>query len=379
MLLCFGDVHLGHKLYHTLTEFNITTSEETTMFALNKIKFRAMEPDITAIFCLGDLFHSPKPSTENIRYIIWWLEEMDKIGKPFYILTGNHDVGALSTSLRFTHSLKFKNIFIVENKVHTEKWGDRWNMHIIPFVSVTSLKNKYEDTLALINQVTSNINVEENNIVFTHVQEKVSTLGAEKYMFARAVEVVDLDRHAGLNKNSIFVSGHMHAHQMYEKRNGLRVVYPGSLTYMESIDCGLQKGYVLIDYDGNVKFEELGGIRVFKKYLLPQDVFVADFFNSVQLLSNEVVFLEVSPEDKVSEHEVREILKDRGCTLGKLIRLPKQRAGQVHTNENPAVTNSPAVQLENFLDGFEYEKKDLDWRTHILPIGKEMLNVTGND
>ena len=373
MILFFADPHLGHKMYHTLTEENITTAELDSRIALEKIYDRASQPDIDMIICAGDFFHSPKPSTENIRWAILWFEKMDRLGKPFCVVPGNHDVGALSSSLAFLYSLDLKNTQIIEWEGMLGTWSG-WNLHFVPFLTATTLKNKYTDTLQLFADTVHDMRAGENNIIITHLQESQSTLGAERLMFAKAVEIIDLMNYSTSGK-TVFLSGHMHSHQVYTKANGVVVVYPGSTTFMESLDCGERKGYILIDPAGNIKFEPIIGIRIFKKYVLPKGKDAVDFFSSIRMLPNEVVFLDVAAGDVVAEGPLRQLLKERDSILGKISYIATRTREDGTAIKIELSENNPLLHLENYLAQYKYKTEPYDWKNIILPLGKETINA----
>jgi DNA repair exonuclease SbcCD nuclease subunit len=382
MILFFADPHLGHTLYHTLTEENITTAETDSRIALDKIYERASRRDIDLIICAGDFFHSPKPTTESIRWAILWFEKMDALGKPFFILPGNHDVGALSSSLRFMYSLAtLKHTHIVEWEMQHYIWNN-WNLYFIPFLSATSLKNKYADTLVLYNEVVQQAShpskMQQHCMFITHLQESQSTLGAERLLFAKAVEIVDLNQFAAQEGKTLFLSGHMHSHQAYTKANGTIVAYPGSTTYMESLDCGQPKGYLIIDPEGIITFEPIIGIRLFKKYALPKGKDAVEFFSYTRMLPNEVIFLDVMAGDIVDEIKLRQFLKERGSVVGKINYTLEARDNDGNIVIAPS-ENNPLFHLESYLTQYKYKTEGYDWKTQILPLGKETIHAVTQD
>src|SRR5271157_4126770 len=109
MVLFYGDIHLGNKQYSTSNIDNISDTELESRNALESILERSKKEDIDIMICTGDFFHQCNPITENIRWAIVWISRMDKIGKPHYIITGNHDVSSYSNSLAYIKSVDLKN------------------------------------------------------------------------------------------------------------------------------------------------------------------------------------------------------------------------------------------------------------------------------
>jgi len=368
MIMFFADVHLGHRLYHTLTEDNITTSEQDTRNALDKLYDRMCKPDIEFIICGGDFFNASRPSAESIRWAIGWFKKVDAIGKPFYIIPGNHDISAHSNSLVFIKSLKVQNIFLLDKSISKIVWND-WNIYFVPFLSPESSKNKYTTTLEAVRVTMHSLDRDANNIVVTHIQESESKLGAESMLLAHAGDVVDLDSHESY-RNTFVLTGHMHMPQAYQKENGIRVVYPGSTCFMDYLDCGQKKGFITLDVNGTIDFEPIPGIRIYKKYALPVGKDPQEFFSSIRMSPNEVVFLELQEDSIVDESAVRDYLKTRNCFLAKILPVAKETT-LVKLN---TTAKHPVIILEEYLaKRFAEEDKDFDWKNTILPLGKEIL------
>jgi len=369
MIMFFADAHLEHRLYHEYTDNFLTTSEVDSRIALDGVYKRASQSDIELIIFGGDYFHVSKPSTENIRWMQEWFKNMDSLDKPFYVIPGNHDVSSHSHSLVSLHSLGLKNIFLLEHTVSKITWND-WNIYFLPFLCPKSSKNKYASTLHELNSVFKHLNPLERNLVISHVQERESKLGSESGFIARAVDIIDLDNEVEY-ENTTFLMGHIHRAQAYKKRNGINVIYPGSLSYLEHTDCGQRKGYVLISKNGDIDFESIPGIRVYKRYMISEDKNIFDFFDSIRMSNNDVVFIDVESEESLLETEVREYLKGRGCSLGK-IRYAVKGDDNIVVPEILSV--NPLLSLEEFLSLYFKDNPTFDWRNKILSLGKEFLS-----
>ncbi len=368
MILCVSDVHLGHKLYSSILDDGLTDAEEDTRAALNKIAERASEDDIEMIICAGDFFHTARPSTENVRWVISWFKEMDALGKPFYVIPGNHDISTYSNSLVFLKSLKVNNIFLIDQNTSKITWGD-WSIYFVPFLVAESSKDKYATTVDAVKAVLGIIKPEVKNIIVTHIQESSSKIGSENTMLSRGVETINMDNFFDmLCKKTILLTGHMHMHQIYTK-NDITIVYPGSLTYMDSLDCGQRKGYVLLDYEGNITFEEVQGVRKYKQYILPKGKDPVEFFSTIRMSSNEIVFLKSQDDAILDDSVINTILTNRNCKLAKISYTFDQDTSS--ENETLEGTNDPFILLEEWVMG---ECKDnQDDIQAILKLGREFL------
>jgi DNA repair exonuclease SbcCD nuclease subunit len=367
MMIFFADTHLGNKTYHSLTDDNITTSEADSRIALDCIYDRCKDDEVDLIVCAGDFFNSSKSSAETIRWTINWFKRMNSLAKPFYIIPGNHDIGAFFHSMEYTKELELNNVFLIENDISKIIWGD-WNIYFAPFIIPKSLKNKYADTVKLLNQISTIVDPKQKNMIITHIQESDSKLGSEAFMLSKKVEIIDLNNSEHY-ANTLFLAGHMHMQQTYEKLNGIKVVYPGSLTYLDKIDCDQKKGYATISYDGVVSFEPIQGIRLFKHYVLPKEKSPVDFFNSIRMSKKEVVFLTIQDDTVVNEAELRETLRNRNCTLGKVLYGSPEELQEITLN---LASKDPIYLLEEYLSKREQlEPTEMaGWQNTILPMGK---------
>ena len=295
---------------------------------------------------------------------------MNELHKPFYVIPGNHDIGAYSHALVFERALHLKNIFLVDS--YLQATYKDWSIYFTPFISPSSTKNKYIDTLdSLADLLKTKVDPTQKNIIVTHIQESDSKLGTEATMFAPAVEVIDLSLPTQYVQ-TLFLTGHMHMPQSYVKSSGIQVVYPGSLTYMDSTDCGQRKGYVLISDDGQFSYESLIGIRLFKRYVVPKGKDPIEFFSSIRMSPKEVVFVEFQDDTIVNDFDIRDFLKNKGCTLGKIIYPAMVEAERINVSTE---VRDPVSLLEGYLQKkFENAvEKTIDWKNTILPIGKEFL------
>src|SRR5271157_2682659 len=224
-MLVLADSHLGYSGYSTYNAEGVSTATEYIRQALDDVYIRSQQPDINIIICAGDFFHSKHPTTENVRWAISWFKKMNSIGKPFYIITGNHDVGSMSHSLVFMRELdNCPNIHLIEDFQKIKHSG--FEILFIPFVpNVITTKNKYQSTLELIKEQVANIDWDNKCIVVSHIQESTATVGSEALMVSNKCETINLSE-VLFGMNITFLFGHMHHHQIYTK-SGSTVCYPG--------------------------------------------------------------------------------------------------------------------------------------------------------
>lgn len=351
-ILGLSDIHLGIRTHSVQTPSGLFEAEIEGRIALDEIYMRACQDDIFAIICAGDIFHSSHPTTENIKFFIGWLEQMDSIGKPFYIILGNHDAGIHSHSMVFIRELKLDNILLIDSNsdyfsylADTFDFGD-WKVVFAPYTMSDSAKDKENATYDIIKEHL--VKDFKKLIIVTHVHEHEAKIGSEGIMLARKVPYINCNDYI-TNSEIIFLTGHIHKHQIYYKNNGIKVVYPGSLFYHDKHDVNQDKGYITIDENGEIEFEALKNTRRFVSYKVPEDRDALDFLKSFRLGVNKYVFLNVESEGKLDEGPIREFLKSQNCRLGNVFYKTKDIGFNTEINIDYAETD-PYIAFDSYLD-----------------------------
>jgi len=350
-ILAFADIHLGIKSYSTYNDNGVSSAEEECRKSLDFILERCKKDDITYIICCGDFFHTNHPTSSNIEWTINWLYKMDDLGKPFFIITGNHDTSMYSNSMAFVKELNLKNTILLDDAVISVNFPflfEDWKIIYAPYTPNKSLKDK--DSIVYTNTQSCFEDINSNTIIVTHLHEREALLGSEAVMLSKAVDNLEVPAKTFAHK-VILLTGHIHRHQIYTKSNGVTVVYPGSTTYMNVDDLNMAKGYVLIDEVGSISFEPIVGIRFFVKY----DVESLAELETKRIPSNSVVFINYESE-YFEEDKVIEYLKSKGCVLGWAKRLVKNKIESVGiTEQNQNISNYD--RLNNLINKIGEEKK----------------------
>lgn len=333
-ILVFSDTHLGIKTHSVQGSDGLTTAEREARIAMSTIYRRARQDDIEMVICCGDLFHTPHPTTRNIEFIIDWLQNMDAMDKPFYIITGNHDSGVYSNSLIFAKRLKLFNTFIID-KDFFERSG-KWNGHtiyFIPFITSFDSKEKNYPVFNMIQKVISNC--VEPAIIVAHVYDSDVVAGSEAKLISKYTETIDF---GSVDKKITLLLGHAHRHQAYLKRNGIKVIYPGSPFYMNRDDVNQDKGYIILKDDLNFTFEKIEGLREFISYDVPDDRDAVELLSSLRISQGKHIFLNINGSP-IDEDAVRDILAAKSCTLG-----------GIKYSDAPDITTGAQVDVDNTSD-----------------------------
>lgn len=349
-ILVFCDVHLGIRTHSVQQSSGLYDAEIQARIALDEIYYRAAQDDIFAIIFAGDMFHTSHPTSENIKFLISWLEKINKLNKLFIIIPGNHDASLHSHSMVFIHELNLSNIFVVDDSnyksFNTCIKFDEWDIKFAPYIVSESSKDREVSTYELVEECVNNTS--RKTIVVTHIHEAAAKIGSEGIMLARKVPLVNFDNYTPKH-DIIVLTGHIHKHQTYHKNNGISIVYPGSLYYHDMHDVNQEKGYILIDELGNVEFESIRNIRKFVSYKAPENGHVINFLRAFRLGENKYVFINVTNDEKLDEAPIREFLKSVNCKLGGILYTTPEMIFNTEINIDYAETD-PYIAFNNYLD-----------------------------
>ena len=311
-ILNFTDLHLGLKAgYSSQLSNGLVTSEAEAIKVLYHVLERSRKDDITMVIFGGDLTHTNHPTSLISQMLIDWVIQMDKIGKPVYFITGNHDLSNYSHSFDFINPLiargLVKNIHLVANNVDQIEYNGR-KIFFVPFVWGEST-NKYKTVEDQVRGILAENKL--NTVIVSHFQEATSVSGSETAMIAKSTEKFDIDSVDSQFNNTLLLLGHIHHYQQYQKANGIEVCYAGNPSYHDRTDCNKPKGYVVIDDNWNINFEQVPGLIKFYKYVVPVETDPETFFASMRVFPNSVAYVDnmiQSDTDFVSDYEMRRIL-----------------------------------------------------------------------
>lgn len=357
MILVFGDVHLGVNSYSKLNDQGFYCAELDAIQSLECIYARSAQEDISAIICTGDFFHTNHPAVKLIDYAISFFNKMNALNKPFVIIPGNHDASTYSHALKFIRQLDVPNIHLVENSVAAMQL-DGHLCYFVPYVQDADNSAKLDTFSKLFAQASD---APANSIIVSHATESEARIGSEAYLISKKVESFDI------TKQHLVVLGHIHRQQVYQKANGGTVVYAGSTTYSDLNDIGQSKGYALIDSTNAVTFEPITGIRKFVKYYVADAANMFNYFASLRLVANSVVFIEAPAEASLSK-ELCELFTSKNITFGRFITLDSEASSEeLITNHNAL---NPSTIFQNYVDE---ETNNVQYRDKVREYGLKII------
>jgi len=371
MILFFSDTHLGIKTHSIKEPGGLVTAEQEARNALNAIYERAKQDDVDMVVFGGDMFHTPHPTTKNIAFLTQWIHRMDALGKPFYLITGNHDVSMHSNSMIFVHELELENIWLLDvDTNHGTTWGE-WDVWFIPYLPFETSKDRNAPTYEALLRVVENC--KNKSIIVAHVYDSDVKVGSESTMISRFTETIDFDYFK--QKKVILLLGHAHRYQCYNKKNNMRVIYPGSLFYHDLADANQDKGYVLIEPDGGHIFEKIMGLREFVSYEIPENEDILGYFKGFRMPTNRVVFVTTISDKKVDETALGELLDTKGC------KLENVRYKKAKNNKSSIEIQVDSIDPFKVLNTYLVDKLKKEDRWNLLSkisiLGNEFLEKAG--
>lgn len=363
-LLFFGDVHYGLKSYSTVDSDGKYTAELDCMNALETIYERCKQPDIEIIIMGGDFFHQPNNTSLNIKSVIFWFNKMEALNKKFILIPGNHDTSSYANSLIFIKELGYRNIHLIEkyNKDFFVQFG-KYKIFFVPYELNSSSKEK--DTLLY-----SNINecmeqVGDNSIIVSHLQESSCRIGSEKIMISKSVSSID----ANTNKNIIMLLSHIHLQQKYMK-GSTTVCYSGSINCSDVSDTGIDKGYVLINENGEITFEPILNIRKFIKHVLTKEEDVIEYFQNKRLPVSSVNFLEHVEDFDITK--LTEIFKSKEVMLGWAHKIKENKS--IDKIEISTETKDNYSMFNEYINKKYELNPELKYKDDIINEGTKFIN-----
>jgi DNA repair exonuclease SbcCD nuclease subunit len=359
MILFFSDTHLGLKSYSTQNEDGIFSSEIDCLNVLETIYEKAKSPEITMLIHGGDTFHNPHPTTKNVKHFINWLNKIEELGKPFYIITGNHCVTNYSHSLVFIKELNYKNIHLIDiyDKDAVVTFG-KYKIKLVPYIM--NLSSKEKDVIAHSNFTECMQESEDNTIIISHIQESSCRVGSEMRLISKSVDIISAES----NKNLIVILGHIHTYQQYVKGN-TKICYSGSPYGMDVTDSNIDKGYILINENGEITFEQILNIRKFIKHQLTKGEDVIEYFQNKRLPIASVNFVEYYEDFDTTK--LYEIFKLKEISMGWIHKI----------KEIKLLSDNIEIETNN-VDNYTMFKTYIEKKYKLLPELKYKDEVISN-
>lgn len=309
-ILSTGDIHFGLKSHSDQLPDGFTSAEKDAIQALESFLNRASQPDVDILIFTGDITHTNHPTSLVVAFLTDYFNRLNALGKPIFIIPGNHDRSNYSYSFEFLDSDHLKNVRIISEGTYCETFYGI-SIYFVPFVFGSEFINKYNTVQETIRGIIEKDS--KRKIIVSHFQESSSVAGSEASMISKSVEVMNMDSVIEDCSYTMLLLGHIHFYQVYKKSNGLTVCYTGNPYAQDKTDSNQQKGFVLVNTENfQTTFVPVTGIRRFNKIKTDSKTNAIDYLKSIRLIPNTIHFIENTIKtitDKINIDEVNEYLK----------------------------------------------------------------------
>lgn len=269
-ILHLSDIHLSSGSSHGKTnpETGLNTRFEDFLHSLSLCMDRAISEAVDLVLFGGDAFpdSTPAPFIQSA-----FAKEFRRLADiPTVLLVGNHDQhshGVGGASLSIYHSLGVPNIIVGEKlATHTiNTKSGKIQVITLPWLTRSTLMTREKTakmTMEQINQLLiqkvkvaleneiRHLNPDIPTILVGHLMAERAQLGAERYLAVGKGFQIPLSLLIRPEFNYVAL-GHVHKHQNLNPSNNPPVVYAGSIERVDFSEEKEEKGYVLIDIEGN--------------------------------------------------------------------------------------------------------------------------------
>ena len=255
--LHIADLHIGRRLN------NISLAEDQR-YMLDGILSAAAACD--AVLIAGDVYNRASPGGEAVRLAGDFLTELSRLGKPVYMIAGNHDGGELVAycgSMLAESGIHAVGAFdgTLERHVLRDGFGEL-HLYLLPFVKPAQVRaalrgregaeaiETYEDAVRAA-LATATLDPGVRNVLVAHQYVAGAVLSDSEQRIVGGLDQVPVGVFDGFDYVAL---GHLHAPQ---RLAGGRVCYAGSPLKYHISEESQRKGVAIVTLGekGDVRFE----------------------------------------------------------------------------------------------------------------------------
>ncbi|MCI6929716.1 MAG: DNA repair exonuclease [Methanobrevibacter boviskoreani] len=233
-----SDTHLGYRQYGKVER------ERDFAAAFQNIIDKIIDLDVDFVIHSGDLFETPRPTTDALLVVQRAIKELNKAEIPIYAIAGNHDLSRRSNPIPPQVLFKNSGLNLISPIKPYYKIEDLF-IGGVPYMPQSRNDILKEKMTKLSHKASSY----KNKILILHQ-------GIDKYIPQSELAIGDLPTNF-----SYYALGHLHNYINDSYGEG-RLVYPGSTEIWKSNELADYKkngkGFVLVDMeDGEVNTERI--------------------------------------------------------------------------------------------------------------------------
>jgi DNA repair exonuclease SbcCD nuclease subunit len=240
-IIHFSDTHLGFSDLDITSEYGVNQREVDFYKAFSDVIDAILEIKPDYVIHTGDLFHRASPSNRAITFALTQLKRVQLLNIPFIIIAGNHSTPRTSTSSPILKALStLDNVKAVFSQRYEKVEFEDIIFHALPHINDERIIDDELDSIE------SNINIKKRNLFMMHC-----SVGAHYLMHEFGEWVYPKNREDIFEKMDYVALGHWHGFGAVGKHKN--VYYSGSTERTSSSDKRDDKGYVMIELDGDVQ------------------------------------------------------------------------------------------------------------------------------
>lgn len=250
-----ADLHIGKKV----NEFSMI---EDQRFVLEQVLQVVKERQIDGIILAGDIYDKAVPAAEAVSLLDWFLTELANMGKPVYMVSGNHDNGErLAFGANLLKKSKVYVSALYDGNLEPIPLEDEYgtlNLYLLPFVKPIHVRRALEkdsDEIETYQQAVeevlnaADIDTSSRNLLVAHQLVTGASRCESEDISVGGLDNID----ASVFKDFDYVAlGHIHGPQKMT-RDTIR--YAGTILKYSFSECDHHKSITIVDMKEKGKVE----------------------------------------------------------------------------------------------------------------------------
>lgn len=344
-ILFTGDWHIGLTTHSK--SGNRKSREEELRDAIRFIRDYSIREKIDVFINLGDMFHTNKPSIDDVSFAIDIVSEIEK-SMNFFMIEGNHDIITSNEKDGPVELLKrISNGKIITDRIESFQIDDL-NFVFVPF------PEKLQDSKKFFLEGV-------RNIIIAHTSLEGATIGYESMLLAKICETEKpID-------GCILISGHIHKYQVIRENPDDYCAYAGSVIVNDFGEIGQKKGFIV--YDSELRRFEFIETPCRKFYDLKIEEFLKLHEEKSVSFDDCIVRIYIDLANKSRSNEIREICEKIGVFDLKIV--VEEKTSSIVRDSSMKRDLSPKSLFDKFIS---YSK---DFDENDVKNGYEILDGIG--
>lgn len=252
-----ADLHIGKKV----NEFSMIDDQR---FVLEQVLNVVENRQIDGVIMAGDIYDKAVPAAEAVSLLDWFLTELSDMGKPVYMVSGNHDNGErLAFGAQLLRKSKVYVSSLYDGGLEPIQLEDEYgtlNLYLLPFVKPIHVKRAleneeietYQQAVEAVFEATD-IDTSSRNLLVAHQLVTGASRCESEDISVGGLDNID----ASVFKDFDYVAlGHIHGPQKMTRET---IRYAGTILKYSFSECDHHKSITIVDMKekGTIEIEEV--------------------------------------------------------------------------------------------------------------------------